>query len=47
MIAKYCRRQLATRIAVDAACVDEEISGNVFRESLFNVGHAATIISDK
>src|SRR5918992_129078 len=39
VVAKYCRRQLATRVAVDTGCVNEEISGNVFRQSLLNVSH--------
>jgi hypothetical protein len=30
---------LATRVAVDAGCVDKEIAGNVFRQPLLDVSH--------
>src|SRR5688572_30681005 len=39
MVAEYSRRQLATRIAVNATSVNEEISRNVFRQAPLNVCH--------
>ena len=39
VIVEDCGRKLATRVAIDAGCVDKEIARQVFRQALADVGH--------
>lgn len=40
VIVKNVRRELATRIAIDACIVDEEVAGNILRQSALNISHS-------